>query len=317
MADFSDLMTATRSIVDPTTSGADLAQIAQAQPGLWPQIAAHPNAYPDLLTWLEANGGATTKQAVAARNAAPSPAVPSPPPPQAPVATVVAPITPVSTPGPSLDNGSPGWAILGFFIPVVGLILWIVWHATRPRDSKMARNGFIASMALIILATAGTLVWLFAAVRASTDGTGQNEPSIPPGFETLTTYHQCVLQDVTFLEDQAASKGMFQASLDCSEGQVSAVLPSCAQGEGTLNFGAHGGGHASGVTVFLTMGLVDDSPQVWVGGPPADYSIYGNSSVGFVVLNDGTQITYSIGTKGVFPAGYTVTKPDGTTYSRP
>ncbi|MCL2489734.1 MAG: hypothetical protein FWF36_03260 [Propionibacteriaceae bacterium] len=65
MADFSDLMTATRAIVDPITSGADLAQIAQAQPSLWPQVAGHPNAYPELLTWLDNNGDAATKQAVA------------------------------------------------------------------------------------------------------------------------------------------------------------------------------------------------------------------------------------------------------------
>jgi len=67
MTDFSDLLTATKAAVDPSTSAADLAQIAQAQPRLWPEIAAHPNAYPDLLSWLSANGDTATKQAVATR----------------------------------------------------------------------------------------------------------------------------------------------------------------------------------------------------------------------------------------------------------
>jgi len=71
MVDSSDLMAATRAVVDPSTSDADLAQIAQAQPSLWPQIAAHPNAYADLLTWLDANGDEATKKAVAARQQAP------------------------------------------------------------------------------------------------------------------------------------------------------------------------------------------------------------------------------------------------------
>jgi len=65
MTDFSDLLTATKAAADPSTSAADLAQIAQAQPRLWPDIAAHPNAYPDLLAWLDANGDEATKTAVA------------------------------------------------------------------------------------------------------------------------------------------------------------------------------------------------------------------------------------------------------------
>jgi len=56
MADFSDLVTATNAVVDPSTSAADLAQIAQLQPSLRPQVAAHPNVYPALLQWMETQG---------------------------------------------------------------------------------------------------------------------------------------------------------------------------------------------------------------------------------------------------------------------
>ena len=52
MADFSDLVTATRAAVDPSTSPADLATIAQMQPGLRAQVAVHPNVYPELLQWM-------------------------------------------------------------------------------------------------------------------------------------------------------------------------------------------------------------------------------------------------------------------------
>jgi len=67
MTDFSDLRSATRAVMDPSTSGTDLASIAQAQPGLRPQVAMHANAYPGLLTWLATYGDDFTKRAVAAR----------------------------------------------------------------------------------------------------------------------------------------------------------------------------------------------------------------------------------------------------------
>ena len=61
------------------------------------------------------------------------------------------------------DSGSFGWAVLGFFVPLVGLILWIVWMNDRPKSAKMAGLGALASvifsvvfsvaMVLIILAT--------------------------------------------------------------------------------------------------------------------------------------------------------------------
>jgi len=67
MADYSDLATAAKAVVDPATSAADLAQITQTQPSLWAQIAGHPNAFPGLLDWLAANGDVSVRQAVDAR----------------------------------------------------------------------------------------------------------------------------------------------------------------------------------------------------------------------------------------------------------
>ncbi|MDD2575001.1 MAG: zinc ribbon domain-containing protein [Acholeplasmataceae bacterium] len=46
----------------------------------------------------------------------------------------------------SQDSGSPGWGILGFCIPLVGLILWIVWKDDRPRDAKSAGVGALISV---------------------------------------------------------------------------------------------------------------------------------------------------------------------------
>lgn len=53
------------------------------------------------------------------------------------------------------DTGFAGWAVLGFFLPLVGLILWLVWEDTRPMDSQKAKTGcivgFATSLALCIL----------------------------------------------------------------------------------------------------------------------------------------------------------------------
>lgn len=55
------------------------------------------------------------------------------------------------------DKGSFGWAVLGFFIPIVGLILWLAWKGTRPNDAKKAGKGaligFIVGMVLSIVST--------------------------------------------------------------------------------------------------------------------------------------------------------------------
>ena len=76
--------------MDPSTSAADLASIAQLQPGLRAQVAGHQNAYPGLLQWLAAQGDESTRAVVAARTAAATPAMPVAVPAQAPVAQPMA-----------------------------------------------------------------------------------------------------------------------------------------------------------------------------------------------------------------------------------
>lgn len=69
--------------------------------------------------------------------------------------------------GPNpVDTGSIGWAVLGFFIPIVGLVLWLVWKDQRPNDSRMSRNGFLASL---IVGVVLMIIWfiIVAIVAAS------------------------------------------------------------------------------------------------------------------------------------------------------
>lgn len=59
--------------LSPSVGAADLYKLAQKDPRMWQAIAAHPNAYPDLLDWLERVGPQPVKTAVALRRTPPTP----------------------------------------------------------------------------------------------------------------------------------------------------------------------------------------------------------------------------------------------------
>lgn len=65
-----------------------------------------------------------------------------------------------------VDTGSIGWAVLGFFVPIVGLVLWLVWKDQRPNDSRMSRNGFLAALIVFVVLM---IIWfiIVAIVAAS------------------------------------------------------------------------------------------------------------------------------------------------------
>ena len=50
-----------------------------------------------------------------------------------------------------VDSGSIGWAILGFIIPLAGIILFLVWRTTKPQTAKMALYGAVAGFALTLI----------------------------------------------------------------------------------------------------------------------------------------------------------------------
>ena len=75
-------------------------------------------------------------------------------------------------------KASFGWAVLGFFLPVVGLILYIVWKAEHPSAAKKAGIGALAgvvteiavsiiSIVISIIATAIPFIVYYAAPGAS------------------------------------------------------------------------------------------------------------------------------------------------------
>lgn len=50
-----------------------------------------------------------------------------------------------------VDNGGFGWGFLGFCIPMVGLILYLVWKTEKPITAKAAGIGALIGFGLSIV----------------------------------------------------------------------------------------------------------------------------------------------------------------------
>ena len=50
-----------------------------------------------------------------------------------------------------VDKGGFGWGLLGYCLPIVGLILFLVWKDTKPKSSKAAGIGALVSVILLVV----------------------------------------------------------------------------------------------------------------------------------------------------------------------
>lgn len=49
------------------------------------------------------------------------------------------------------DNGGFLWGLLGFCIPVVGLVLFLIWKDQKPKTAKAAGIGALVSVILAVV----------------------------------------------------------------------------------------------------------------------------------------------------------------------
>ncbi len=49
------------------------------------------------------------------------------------------------------DNGGFLWGLLGFCIPVVGLILFLIWKDQKPKTAKAAGIGALVSVIIAVV----------------------------------------------------------------------------------------------------------------------------------------------------------------------
>ena len=60
------------------------------------------------------------------------------------------------------EGGTVGWGILGFFLPIVGFILWLVWKDEHPARSRSAGIGCLVSLCLGVVGSIIYIIILFA-----------------------------------------------------------------------------------------------------------------------------------------------------------
>lgn len=51
----------------------------------------------------------------------------------------------------AVDKGGIGWGLLGFFVPVVGLILYLVWKNEKPNTAKSVGIGALIWLVIYIV----------------------------------------------------------------------------------------------------------------------------------------------------------------------
>ena len=60
------------------------------------------------------------------------------------------------------EGGTVGWGILGFSLPIVGFILWLVWKDEHPARSRSAGIGCLVSVCLGVVGSIIYIIILFA-----------------------------------------------------------------------------------------------------------------------------------------------------------
>ena len=61
-----------------------------------------------------------------------------------------------------VDKGGFGWGLLGWCVPIVGLILFLVWKDTKPKTAKAAGIGALVSTILGVVIYIATFALGFA-----------------------------------------------------------------------------------------------------------------------------------------------------------
>lgn len=59
------------------------------------------------------------------------------------------------------EGSTVGWGILGFFIPIVGFILWLIWKDEHPARAKSAGIGCLVSICLGVVGVILNVVLVF------------------------------------------------------------------------------------------------------------------------------------------------------------
>lgn len=112
------------------------------------------------------------------------------------------------------DNSSFGFAILGFFIPILGLIFFLVYEGKKPKRAKSAGKGaligFITKIVITIILVVLYVVFAFSLFDTIINETVSDMPAIDSLFEEETSNEILgKYADVTFGEFKISNNGYY------------------------------------------------------------------------------------------------------------
>ena len=58
------------------------------------------------------------------------------------------------------DSDSIGWGFLGFFVPLAGLILWLMWKDEAPKKAKSLGIGALVSTIIVVVGAIGYAIFI-------------------------------------------------------------------------------------------------------------------------------------------------------------
>jgi uncharacterized membrane protein YdjX (TVP38/TMEM64 family) len=73
------------------------------------------------------------------------------------------------------DDGGFLWGLLGFCVPVAGLILYLVWQTERPLSAKAAGKGALISVILYVIFV---IIYIIAMIALAASGAFIFEPGV-------------------------------------------------------------------------------------------------------------------------------------------
>lgn len=118
------------------------------------------------------------------------------------------------------DSSSIGFAILGFFIPIVGLILFLVYESKRPKRAKSAGIGaLIGFITKIVISIVCVILYIVFATSIFGNIAGKMESNIPAIGDIFNKEStEEILEkyvDVTFGDFKVSDNGYYtETSLD-------------------------------------------------------------------------------------------------------
>lgn len=85
------------------------------------------------------------------------------------------------------DNDNIGWGFLGFFVPIVGFILWLIWKDEAPKKSKNLGIGALVALCIAVLGGIGYGLFVAITFGLAMSQTGMAVSAATSVFESVRT----------------------------------------------------------------------------------------------------------------------------------